>query len=78
MPLHVPPRQLGIPVRVTRKQKDSTGTYGTAYIYDGLYDVVSYRYAKGIEGYGVYQYLLRRRPGQGALLSQVGPRAELR
>lgn len=62
--------QLGIPVRVTRKQKDSTGTYGTAYIYDGLYDVVSYRYARGIEGFGVYQYLLRRRPGQGALLSQ--------
>ncbi|KAL4443576.1 hypothetical protein ABPG75_011313 [Micractinium tetrahymenae] len=62
--------QLGIPVRVTRKQKDSGGAYGTAYIYDGLYDVVSYRYTKGIEGFGVYQYLLRRRPGQGKLLSQ--------
>lgn len=34
--------------------------------------VVSYRYTKGIEGFGVYQYLLRRRPGQGKLLSQVG------
>ncbi|KAL4447309.1 hypothetical protein ABPG77_007342 [Micractinium sp. CCAP 211/92] len=60
--------QLGIPVRVTRKQKDSAAAYGTAYIYDGL--VVSYRYTKGIEGFGVYQYLLRRRPGQGKLLSQ--------
>ena len=28
--------QLGIPVRVTRKQTDKHGHYGCAYVYDGL------------------------------------------
>ena len=28
--------QLGVPVRVTRKQTDKHGHYGCAYVYDGL------------------------------------------
>lgn len=38
-PAHARPTphlQLGIPVRVTRKQKDPHGHYGCCYLYDGL------------------------------------------
>ena len=43
-PLPPPPRglQLGLPVRVTRKQKDPDKVYGIHYVYDGLYNVVEY------------------------------------
>ena len=34
---------LGIPVRVTRRNKDSDSIYGCTYIYDGLYNVVRLR-----------------------------------
>ncbi|EFN57970.1 hypothetical protein CHLNCDRAFT_142107 [Chlorella variabilis] len=61
---------LGIPVRVTRKQKDPHGHYGCCYLYDGLYDVVAMRHVKGKEQTWVYQFLLRRRKGQGPLLSE--------
>lgn len=36
------------------------------------YDVVAYRHVKGQENTLIYQFLLRRRPGQGPLISEVG------
>ena len=35
-------RALGLPVRVTRKNADSAGTCGCAFIFDGLYDVTEW------------------------------------
>ncbi len=32
--------ELGIPIRVVRKNKDAASEYGNIFIYDGLYDVV--------------------------------------
>ncbi len=32
--------ELGIPIRVIRKNKDNASEYGNIFIYDGLYDVV--------------------------------------
>lgn len=39
--------------------------------------MVSYRYKAGKEGKKVYQFLLKRRPAQGPLITQV-PRAPRR
>ncbi|PRW56393.1 histone-lysine N- H3 lysine-9 specific SUVH4-like [Chlorella sorokiniana] len=61
---------LGLPVRVTRKQKSSAYPYGACYIFDGLYDVIRWRLHKGKNGKNVFQFQLRRRPGQGELVSQ--------
>ena len=33
--------QLGIPVRVIRKNPDRDAMYGSVFVYDGLYNVVS-------------------------------------
>lgn len=61
--------QLGLPVRVTRKNEDPHGLYGCVLIYDGLYNVVEYWREVGKEGFGIFRYRMLRRPGQGALLS---------
>ncbi|KAI7845254.1 hypothetical protein COHA_001296 [Chlorella ohadii] len=61
---------LGLPVRVTRKQKSPAYPYGVCYIFDGLYDVIRWRLHKGKNGKNVFQFQLRRRPGQGELVSQ--------
>jgi [histone H3]-lysine9 N-trimethyltransferase EHMT len=63
--------RLGLPVRVTRKNKDTHGIYGCVLIFDGLYDVVEYWMEPGKEGFLVYRFRLVRRPGQGELLSQA-------
>jgi len=63
--------RLGLPVRVTRKNKDKNGIYGMVLIFDGLYDVVQYWLEPGKEGHLVYRFLLVRRRGQGELLSQA-------
>ncbi|KAL0046372.1 hypothetical protein WJX82_010636 [Trebouxia sp. C0006] len=72
--------QLGIPVRVTRRNIEQDAICGAVFIYDGLYNVVKYwlekgkkglmvKYwlEKGKKGFSVYKYLLRRRPDQGDL-----------
>jgi hypothetical protein len=38
--LCLPCSQLGLPVRVVRKNPDPTAPYGCVLIFDGLYDVV--------------------------------------
>ena len=35
---------LGVPVRVTRKNRDAGSFYGAVFVYDGLYDVVRFFY----------------------------------
>ncbi|CAL8460742.1 g273 [Coccomyxa elongata] len=62
--------ELGIPIRVIRKNKDNASEYGNIFIYDGLYDVVKYWSEKGVEGFNVFKYLMIRRPGQAELLSK--------
>ncbi|KAI3428118.1 hypothetical protein D9Q98_006501 [Chlorella vulgaris] len=62
--------QLGIPVRVTRKQLDPNGHFGCAYIYDGLYDVTAMRRVRSESKTWVYQFCLKRRPGQAELQSE--------
>ncbi|KAL4858527.1 Histone-lysine N-methyltransferase [Chlorella vulgaris] len=62
--------QLGIPVRVTRKQLDSNGHFGCAYIYDGLYDVTAMRRVRSESKTWVYQFCLKRRLGQAELQSE--------
>lgn len=32
--------ELGVPIRVIRKNKDASSEYSNIFIYDGLYDVV--------------------------------------
>ncbi|KAL0030547.1 hypothetical protein WJX79_003580 [Trebouxia sp. C0005] len=59
--------QLGIPVRVTRRNIEQDAICGAVFIYDGLYNVVKYWLEKGKKGFSVYKYLLRRRPNQGDL-----------
>ncbi|KAL3152922.1 hypothetical protein ABBQ38_012226 [Trebouxia sp. C0009 RCD-2024] len=59
--------QLGVPVRVTRRNEEKDALSGYVFIYDGLYDVVKYWLANGVGGHAVYKYLLRRRPNQGEL-----------
>ena len=63
--------RMGLPVRVTRKNKDSHGIYGCVLIFDGLYDVVEYWLEPGKEGHNIYRFRLVRRPQQGELLSQA-------
>ena len=63
--------RLGVPVRVTRKNRDPYGKYGCVLIFDGLYDVVEYWKVKGKEGFDVIQFRLIRRPGQGGLPSET-------
>jgi len=63
--------RLGLPVRVTRKNKDKHGIYGIVLIFDGLYDVVEYWLEPGKEGHLVYRFRLVRCPEQGELLSHA-------
>lgn len=104
------PPQLGIPVRMLRKNKDKAGPYGTVLVYDGLvselglrglcrrqrrcqstcvagadersslcraqYDVTAWREVKSKKGKLIYQYHMRRRPGQGKLQTEVHWRAQ--
>lgn len=52
------------PVRVIRGISDLTSPSSKIYTYDGLYDVVNFRFECGVSGYGVYQFTLTRRAGQ--------------
>jgi len=57
------------PVRVIRGSKNPNSKWGPTrgYRYDGLYDVISARYAKGKSGYIICRFKLQRRPGQTPL-----------
>ncbi|GAU47716.1 hypothetical protein TSUD_325060 [Trifolium subterraneum] len=59
-----------VPVRVIRGH-DSTSSYTRkVYTYDGLYKVVNYWAEKGISGFTVYKFRLRRIDGQPTLTTQ--------
>lgn len=61
--------QLGIPVRVIRKNADASSYTGNVFIYDGLYKVEGYWGEKGVSGFLVYRFRLRRLPGQPDITS---------
>ena len=50
----------GLPVRLVRGHIDQESYTGKVYTYDGLYDVTEWFPEKGIEGFTVYKYRLRR------------------
>lgn len=56
-----------VPVRVIRGHESSSSYSGKVYTYDGLYKVVSYWAEKGISGFTVYKFQLRRLEGQPTL-----------
>ncbi|PKI41170.1 hypothetical protein CRG98_038455 [Punica granatum] len=56
-----------VPVRVIRGHECANSYTGKIYTYDGLYKVVKYWADKGISGFTVYKYRLRRVPGQPML-----------
>ncbi|XVF13830.1 hypothetical protein REPUB_Repub09cG0002100 [Reevesia pubescens] len=63
---------LGVPVRVIRGHESASSYSGKVYTYDGLYKVVQYWAEKGISGFTVFKYRLRRLEGQPTLTtSQV-------
>ncbi|XP_061355379.1 histone-lysine N-methyltransferase, H3 lysine-9 specific SUVH4-like isoform X2 [Gastrolobium bilobum] len=56
-----------VPVRVVRGHESSSSYSGKVYTYDGLYKVVNYWLEKGISGFIVYKFRLRRLEGQSTL-----------
>ncbi|RZB59620.1 histone-lysine N-methyltransferase, H3 lysine-9 specific SUVH4-like [Glycine soja] len=56
-----------VPVRVIRGHESSSSYTGKVYTYDGLYKVVNYWAGKGISGFTVYKFRLRRLEGQPTL-----------
>ncbi|XVF57692.1 hypothetical protein PTKIN_Ptkin07bG0002400 [Pterospermum kingtungense] len=62
----------GVPVRVVRGHESASSYSGKVYTYDGLYKVVEHWKEKGISGFIVFKYRLRRVEGQPTLTtSQV-------
>ncbi|XP_062105321.1 histone-lysine N-methyltransferase, H3 lysine-9 specific SUVH4 [Humulus lupulus] len=57
----------GVPVRVVRGHESSSSYCGKVYTYDGLYKVVQYWAEKGISGFTVFKYRLKRLEGQPLL-----------
>lgn len=57
----------GTPVRVVRGHQSKTSYVGKVYTYDGLYKVVDYWAEKGLSGYTVYKFRLKRLDGQPLL-----------
>ncbi|KAK4483251.1 hypothetical protein RD792_010435 [Penstemon davidsonii] len=56
-----------IPVRVIRGRKCKNSYVGKVYTYDGLYTVVKYWAEKGVSGFTVYKFRLKRLEGQPPL-----------
>ncbi|KAF3967132.1 hypothetical protein CMV_008844 [Castanea mollissima] len=56
-----------IAVRVIRGHESKSSYCGKVYTYDGLYQVVHYWAEKGISGYTIFKYRLRRQDGQPLL-----------
>ncbi|CAA0833843.1 Histone-lysine N-methyltransferase- H3 lysine-9 specific SUVH4 [Striga hermonthica] len=59
-----------VPVRVVRGHKCSNSYVGKVYTYDGLYKVVNYWAEKGVSGFTVYKYRLKRLEGQPPLTTK--------
>ncbi|KAK0588958.1 hypothetical protein LWI29_007719 [Acer saccharum] len=56
-----------VPVRVIRGHKSSSSYTKKVYTYDGLYKVIQYWAEKGISGFTVFKFRLRRLEGQPIL-----------
>ncbi|KAL3572535.1 hypothetical protein D5086_026439 [Populus alba] len=56
-----------VPVRVVRGHECASSYCGKVYTYDGLYKVVQYWAEKGLSGFTVFKYRLRRLEGQPLL-----------
>ncbi|XP_065850396.1 histone-lysine N-methyltransferase, H3 lysine-9 specific SUVH4-like [Euphorbia lathyris] len=56
-----------VPVRVIRGHKSASSYTRKVYTYDGLYNVVQYWTEKGISGFTVFKFRLRRVDGQPTL-----------
>ncbi|XP_057949792.1 histone-lysine N-methyltransferase, H3 lysine-9 specific SUVH4-like [Malania oleifera] len=56
-----------VPVRVIRGLECNNSYCGKVYTYDGLYKVVQYWAEKGVSGFTVFKYRLKRIEGQPAL-----------
>ncbi|XP_026432555.1 histone-lysine N-methyltransferase, H3 lysine-9 specific SUVH4-like [Papaver somniferum] len=56
-----------VPVRVIRGLKCPSSYCGKVYTYDGLYNVVDYWAEKGVSGFTIYKYRLKRLEGQPVL-----------
>ncbi|KAF3435320.1 hypothetical protein FNV43_RR22407 [Rhamnella rubrinervis] len=56
-----------VPVRVIRGHESADSYCGKVYTYDGLYKVVQYWAEKGISGFTVFKYRLKRLEGQPVL-----------
>ncbi|ESQ41352.1 hypothetical protein EUTSA_v10012985mg [Eutrema salsugineum] len=56
-----------VPVRVTRGHQCQTSYSKKVYTYDGLYQVIKYWAEKGVSGFTVYKYQLKRLEGQPEL-----------
>ncbi|XP_070667093.1 histone-lysine N-methyltransferase, H3 lysine-9 specific SUVH4-like isoform X1 [Malus domestica] len=60
----------GIPVRVVRGHDCVNSYTSKVYTYDGLYKVNNYWAEKGVAGFTVFKYRLKRLPGQDSLRSK--------
>ncbi|KAJ4972955.1 hypothetical protein NE237_006129 [Protea cynaroides] len=56
-----------VPIRVIRGLESTNSYCGKVYTYDGLYKVVQYWAEKGVSGFTVFKYRLRRFEGQPVL-----------
>ncbi|CAA6659737.1 unnamed protein product [Spirodela intermedia] len=56
-----------VPVRVVRGHESASSYCGKVYTYDGLYKVHKYWAEKGVSGFTVFKYQLKRLKGQPAL-----------
>ncbi|XVF02131.1 hypothetical protein REPUB_Repub04eG0149500 [Reevesia pubescens] len=63
-------KEQSLPVRVIRGHKCDDSHGERLYIYDGLYKVTDYWNEKGISGFEVFKYRLKRLGGQDELRSQ--------
>lgn len=54
----------GLPVRVIRGHDSKSSYVGRVYTYDGLYKVVKYWAEKGVSGFTVFKFRLKRLEGQ--------------
>ncbi|GFQ00795.1 histone-lysine n-methyltransferase h3 lysine-9 specific suvh4 [Phtheirospermum japonicum] len=59
-----------LPVRVVRGHKCTNSYVGKVYTYDGLYKVVNYWAEKGVSGFTVYKFRLKRLEGQPPLTTK--------
>ncbi|KAL2939652.1 Histone-lysine N-methyltransferase H3 lysine-9 specific SUVH4 [Bienertia sinuspersici] len=59
--------EAGLPVRVVRGHSSKSSYVGKVYTYDGLYKVVNYWAEKGVSGFTVYKFRLKRMEGQPEL-----------